>query len=163
MEETTNEVTEKNEVVEETKGTERQQKLFTQEEVDTIIKKRLGRVKEENSKELEEKQAKLSKEYETKESTLTKQLEEKEYALKQREIKVNCKEYLIKKNYPAELIDIISAESEENFIAKVEQLITLTQKQYVAPLADYESSGIKKQDDFFNTKHKPEGTIKDYD
>lgn len=160
MEEVTN--VEENVVVKEQQPKE--EKLFTQEEVDTIVKKRLGRVKEENSKELEEKENALVKQMEEKESNLTKQLEERENAIMQRETKLNCREYLMEQGYPMEMFDIIGYENVDDFKEKADKFHELLEKQNPrkgAPMANTEYNNFHDDSAFFNTKHEPRGKIKE--
>lgn len=94
----------------------------------------------------------------TEESELTtEQLQEKENFLNLRENKITCREYLIEKRLPAELIDIINTDNFEEFKEKVDKVTRLFNLRQVAPLASTEpcdySDDLKKA--FSEPKHNP--------
>lgn len=116
--------------------TEREEKTFTQEEVNRIIQKRLKERKEEQ-KALEDIATKTAE-------------------LEQREIKLECKEYLIEKGYPKELLDIISTSEVKNFKEKADMVHALmnSKESFVAPLASHEHYG-EHAGSFEKVKHVP--------
>lgn len=116
------------------------EKLFTQEQVNEIIKKRLGRQKEEETDEQE--------------------LKAREKELTARESKLSCKEYLIEKGYPAELLDVIDTSDVETFKNKADKAnnvyFRMQQAQNVAPLANLDNSNYDAvASAFVDTKHEP--------
>ena len=76
-------------------------KLFTQADVDRIVGDRLARVKRDKA------------------------TDERETALKAKEARLNCREFLFDKKYPAELLDILPTADVDTFKASVEQLVGL--------------------------------------
>lgn len=85
-------------------------KLFTQAEVNTIIGDRLQRVRKQCKAEFEaELQERIA------------ELETREAAIVQRENTVACREYLIEKGYPAELLEIIDTNNVEDFKGKADK------------------------------------------
>lgn len=98
MEKIENTQTEEQENIEEME--KKEEKKFTQKEVDEIVIKRLNREKSKNAEDLENLKIELNK---------------KENSLK-------CKEYLLNKNYPTELLDIIATDDTEKFIDNVEKI-----------------------------------------
>lgn len=114
------------------------EKLFTQEQVNEIVKKRLGRQKEENAniQELEARAAQLT----------------------ERENRLSCREYLLDKGYPVELLEIIDTSDVSKFMEKADKSNQLFggMNQEVAPLASTERvSG--SADKFPDTTHVPKG------
>ena len=77
------------------------EKLFTQADVDRIVGDRLARVKRDKA------------------------TDEREAALKARENRLDCREFLSDKKYPTELLDILPTADVEAFKASVEQLAGL--------------------------------------
>lgn len=77
-------------------------KMFTQEEVNKIVSERLARDREKRSTQQQE--------------------DERETALKARESKLDCREYLTEKKYPVELIDILDTYDVNKFKAVADQL-----------------------------------------
>lgn len=81
-------------------------KTFTQEDVNRIVSERLAREREK---------ALLTKDEPPKE-------DEREKALKAREAKLDCRDYLDSKKYPVELMDVLDISNVEKFKATVEKL-----------------------------------------
>lgn len=77
------------------------ERLFTQEELNRIVGDRLARAKRETD------------------------TDEREAALKAREARLDCREFLSDKKYPAELLDILPTADVDTFKASVEQLAGL--------------------------------------
>lgn len=77
------------------------EKLFTQADVDRIVGDRLARVKRDKA------------------------TDEREAALKARENRLDCREFLSDKKYPTKLLDILPTADVEAFKASVEQLAGL--------------------------------------
>ena len=136
------------EVVTETEGMgtdinnvqEPNEKLFTQEQVNEIIKKRL-----KGQKEIESSVQEMN----TRAAELT-----------ARESRLNCREYLMEKGYPAELLDIIDTSDVESFKNKADKASGVfesrLQSQFVAPLASTEPiMNDSVGSAFENTKHTP--------
>ena len=118
------------------------EKLFTQEQVNEIIKKRLR-----NQKEAE---------------ATMQEVNARNAELTARERRLNCREYLMEKGYPAELLDIIDTTDVEAFKNKADRASGVFENrqrsQFVAPLASTEpimKDEVKEA--FENTKHKPKG------
>lgn len=116
------------------------EKLFTQEQVNEIIKKRL-----KNQKEIESSMQEVN----TRTAELT-----------ARENRLSCREYLLEKGYPAELLDIIDTSDVDTFKNKADKASVVFESRqhsrFVAPLASTESimqGNISHA--FENTKHQP--------
>ncbi len=86
---------------------EKGKKLFTQEEVNEIVRKRLDRVKVEPREPSE--------------------AEKREADLKARESRMACREYLDKFSYPKELADIIDTSNPEEFSRRADAANKLIQ------------------------------------
>ena len=102
---------------------EEQEKRFTQEDVDRIIKERLKRNDE------------------VKEKATNEEFAAAKAALEQRENRLTCREYLLDKGYPAELIDIISTDDLSEFKKRTEKAVNVFgyhQEPCIAPLASTE-------------------------
>lgn len=110
MEEIKNTQIEEQENIEEME--KKEEKKFTQKEVDEIVRKRLNREKSKNADDLENLKIELNK---------------KENSLK-------CKEFLLNKNYPYELLDIIPTDDVEKFIDNVEKIQKYFEKNIEPPL-----------------------------
>lgn len=76
-------------------------RTFTQEEVNKIVSDRLARAKRETA------------------------TDEREAALRAKEARLDCREYLSDKKYPVELLDILSTADVEAFKGSVERLAGL--------------------------------------
>lgn len=116
-----------------------EEKMFTQEQVNEIIKKRLK---------------------EKKESEITSQeLEARAAELDARENRLKCREYLIERGYRADLLDIIDTSNAEEFGKKadaVSQLYGNTETD-VAPLASLDDFSGQSAAGFPDTTHVPKG------
>ena len=77
-------------------------KMFTQDEVNKIVSDRLARDRDKRSAQQQE--------------------DTKELALKARESKLDCREYLSEKKYPAELLDVLDTSDVEKFKAAADKL-----------------------------------------
>ena len=75
-------------------------KTFTQEEVNRIVSERLAREREKLPKD-----------------------DEREKALKAREARLDCRDYLDSKKYPAALLDVLDYSDEEKFKAAVDNMV----------------------------------------
>ena len=125
-------------------GAQSGEKLFTQKEVDEIIRIRLERER---------------KKYTPREPTET-ELREKKLA--ERENRVACKEYLSEYGYSPELIDIIDTSNPEEFKQKADKASQLIGSASPAaeeyePLAAGTACGDSIADAFKNTRHRPRG------
>lgn len=129
-----NSVEEKAETVDTSEKTE--EKLFTQSEVDKIIKKRLERMKRST---------------EPKENG---KLQEREIELSKRENLLNCKEYLFNNKLPLELVDIIDTGDTETFIKKVTLLERSSMIERTAPMYNRESGHQASKDPFKSVSHQ---------
>ncbi len=117
-------------------------KMFTQEEVNQIIKDRLDRER-----------AKAKPPEPTEE-------EKREQELTARENKLSCREYLVNSGHPAELLDILDTSDPNDFQRKAESLMKLFQT-----MPPYRPSGRKSHepssygggsnDGFGQIKHTP--------
>lgn len=125
---------------------EKQGKLFTQDEVNAIIKTRLERVKVD--------QAALDDIAEREQ-----QLEQKQAELAKRETAIDCRTYLQDKGYSIDLIDILDTSDIETFKAKADKIAGLMQKSNIAPLGSSEPRITNSMPDAFSLghKHKPRG------
>ncbi len=99
------------------------QRLFTQEEVNRIIKKRLETKKREqqNADDVIEER-------------VTQALAERTADLDSRERRLDCKAYLTENGYSSELLDIIDTSDVETFVIKVEALQGLIKNTAVYPV-----------------------------
>lgn len=77
------------------------EKMFSQEEVNRIVGERLARAKRETA------------------------TDEREAALRAKEARLDCREYLSDKKYPVELLDILDTADVESFKGNVERLAGL--------------------------------------
>ena len=115
-------------------------KMFTQEEVNQIIKDRLARER-----------AKSAPQEPTEE-------EKRRQEMDARENKLNCREYVQKFNLPAELLDLFDTSDFKNFTKKAELFQrALNRAMGPAPLADPEMyyRHLYGPTDFGSTKHTP--------
>lgn len=78
-------------------------KTFTQDEVNRIVSDRLAREREKQTQPPQE--------------------DEREKALKARETRLDCRDYLDSKKYPAELLDVLDSSNAERFKAAAESLM----------------------------------------
>lgn len=120
-------------------STDVNKKLFTQEQVNEIIRKRLERQKESSLNEEE--------------------LVRREKELDAREKAFECKKYLSLNGYPSELLDIIDTSDVEKFKEKADKASTafeiMDKQKYVAPLAMLDT--FKESGGFPDTTHEPKG------
>ena len=77
-------------------------KMFTQEDVNKIVSDRLARDREKRSAQQQE--------------------DAKELALRARESRLDCREYLSEKKYPAELLEVLDTADVEKFKAAADKL-----------------------------------------
>ena len=77
-------------------------KMFTQDEVNKIVSDRLARDREKRTEQQQD--------------------DTREQALKAREAKLDCREYLTEKKYPAELLDVLDTSDVEKFKAAADKL-----------------------------------------
>ena len=110
-----------------------EEKKFTQADVDRIVKERLARQKASREEEINsENKAKAE------------ELEGRELELSRKESRMNCREYLIEKDYPVELLDIFDTGDRKEFESKVEKAASIFAKlrrRNVPPLASTEGEG----------------------
>lgn len=129
---------------------EQKERLFTQEEVNNIVQKRLAARK----KEKEENQ-RTEEEYQDRE----KKVSEREKAVLLRENKVSCMEFLKKNNYPDDLIEILDNSDIEIFKKNAERLSVIygkTEKEKPKyPEYDAEPVMIERKTSFSTEKHTP--------
>ena len=103
------------------------EKLFTQEDVNRIIKERLDR---ERSKFAHQEQAAA---------------EDREKALASRESRLSCREFLMDRGYPAELVDLFDTSDPKEFGRKVEIASRVLGHNQPAPLRSHEpADGFSK-------------------
>lgn len=125
-----------------------QEKKFTQADVDRIIKDRLNRQK--------------ARDADTKDSeneTKAQELAGVENELKQRENRLNCKEYLLDNNLPVGLLDVIDTSDSKSFQERIEKVLKMLggRRGGIAPLASTEPP-MRDGDvsaAFKNPAHKP--------
>ena len=122
-----------------------QGKMFTQEQVNEIVKKRLAKVKQQEGTEPPE-------DYTAKAAELT-----------AKENRLSCREYLIEKRYPKELLDTIDTSDVEKFKEKADMLQSIYGKKNVQPFGSAEFDGYGdgpvKQAFSYGRKHKPDKRI----
>lgn len=116
------------------------EKMFSQDEVDKIIRERLKRAtgaaakkaEEEISVELKERVSEI----EAKEAEITKKEEE----LILQDSFLNCKAYVADKDCPADLLDVLDTSNFEDFKAKVDKLVDINwnRQDTIAPLKSTE-------------------------
>lgn len=103
-------------------------KLFTQKEVDEIVKKRLSRKEKNINGEVDKR--------------VSDELEKRSNAL-------DCKEYLIENNYPKDFMEIFENENIDNFKIKVDKVMALikaNKKEVVPPLKNPEIGRLYNDD-----------------
>lgn len=98
-------------------------KLFTQEELERIIKKRLKRV-----------EARTAEEHASDYSQRIADLDKRENDLKARESKLQCKEYILEKGYSADLAEILDISDFETFKEKADRLAEIYKKDASVPV-----------------------------
>lgn len=116
-----------------------EEKMFTQEQVNEIVRKRLK---------------------EKKESEITSQeLEARATELDARESRLKCREYLMEKGYKSDLLDILDTSNAEEFVKKADAVSQLyvNSKTDVAPLASLDDFSEKSTSSFPDTTHIPKG------
>lgn len=79
------------------------ERMFTQEEVNRIVSERLAREREKLTQQPKE--------------------DEREQALKAREARLDCREYLDTQGYPAALLDVLDSSDTAKFKAAVDKLV----------------------------------------
>ena len=125
------------------------EKLFTQAEVDRIVKERLKRVKVKAAEEQESESVKKAA-----------NLAQREADLNARETKLKCKEWLHDQGYSKDLLDILDLTDFETFKKKADKVVQLSagMKTKSAPVASESITGNDGAGDGFskeNSKHKP--------
>lgn len=113
-----------------------EEKLFSQAEVEEIIRKRLARGKID-SEELQQRETALTE----REAQLT----ELQQQVAQRESQINCKEYLQEKGYPLDYAEIIDTSDLEAFKTKADKAFQIVKDPTnLMPLASTESPPAKE-------------------
>lgn len=123
---------------EETEEAASQSKLFTQEEVNEIIRKRLSKVKKNEVSDSD---------LMTREKELTK-----------RESYLNCKEYLIRSGYDMDMIEIIDTSDFEKFIKKADLMnkkLGEREKKAAVPLRNPDPLIKESKFSILDDKHVP--------
>lgn len=100
------------------KGEQGAGKLFTQTEVDNIIRERLARERAKNSPQEPTEEEKRAKD------------------LSIRENRLSCREYVMENHLPAELLDVLDTSDHENFIKNAEKLSGLLREDKPAARGD---------------------------
>ena len=121
-----------------------QEKLFTQEEVNTIIRKRLERGAAKADPEQEER---------------LKELDQREAELNRKAMQLDCRSYLTEQGYDVDLLDVISADNLDDFKSKADKLsamITSKRNNYAAPLASYENHNVDPVEQAIKAAFSPE-------
>lgn len=142
-EENTN-INQKEKQTEQPRGDEKGEKLFTQEEVNKIVSERLKR-----QEKRDEKRDKNEAE---------KALEVREQELDSRGKKLDCKEYLLEKKYPLQILELIDTSDVEVFKEKADTIRKMiTDNRYTAPpVYTTEPSSYRNVGGFDSEfKHKP--------
>ena len=121
------------------------EKMFTQEQVNEIVKKRLAKVKQQEGTEPPE-------DYTAKVAELT-----------AKENRLNCREYLLQKKYPKELLETLDTSDVEKFKEKADMLQEIYGRKYPQPLGSAEFDGYGDgpvtQAFSYGKKHKPDKRI----
>lgn len=141
----------KEEVVKADEGKERseqnEEKLFTQEEVNNIVKKRLCERKKEKQN--------INEELEKRE----KAIEERESSVMLMENRVECREMVNEKEYPKKLLEILDTSDPEKFREQAEKLTDLYKQEKPKVYPGVERSNFTPHNSgvrpFADTKHKP--------
>ena len=134
-------------------STKNNEKLFTQEEVNNIVKKRLYERKKQDQQNTEGDYSKKEKNIEERESSVT-----------IRENRVTCREMVVENGYPKELLDILDTSDPEKFKDHAEKLSKLYRAESQNTNAPKVYPGVKPSNDHFyksettpfaNTRHIP--------
>lgn len=129
----------------------REEKLFTQEEVNKIVSKRLAKIKASEAQQAELK-------------TSAEDLAKREADLNARETKLSCREYVMTNGLPADLLEVLDTSDFKAFKEKAERLAETFSPGYpklkdsgeVVKGSHTESEAIKRA--FLERgKHKPKG------
>ena len=127
-----------------------EEKIFTQDEVNEIIRKRLR----ERKKEQEE-----GERYEEEIKTREKEITEREKELGLREVRMSCKEYLHENDYPEGLIEVLDTSDFKTFkekAGKIAEMYSGTLKNKGSyPGYEPEPEITVERKSFLNSKHKP--------
>lgn len=116
------------EAVQESDG--KNERLFTQEEVNQIIKKRLERRKEEVAETADQIQQRVDK-----------AIAERNADLDRRASRLDCQEYIVESGYPKELLDSIDTSDVEAFKQKADMMVRVfesRQARQIAPIGSFE-------------------------
>lgn len=119
------------------------ERMFTQDEVNQIVKERLKREKAKPDPELSQRESAIS---------------EREHALSQRESALSCREYLVQNGYPAEFMEILDTSNIDEFKKKADRAAELMVRKTASapPLRVYEDCrGDRIASAFTNTSHRP--------
>ena len=128
------------------KHEETQEKMFTRQQVNEIVRKRLSKSKElvtaitERENLLIEKERSISE----RENLLIEKensISERENILIEKQRHDTLKEYLMEKDYPIELLDILDSSNEENFKKTADEISTLFAYEEL-PLASHDHKCI---------------------
>ncbi len=127
------------------------ERLFTAEEVERIVKKRVKRIKAETMQSEESKA--LAEDLRKREAVIA----EREKDLKQRETKLGCQQYLFDNRYPMELLDLIDTTDLDQFIIKADKVQGLYKRDDLQPMANHDryNNGDDLKDAFKPQKHEP--------
>ena len=129
------------------------ERLFTQDEVNEIIRKRLFDRKKE-----QEKNRRTEEDYQKRENELV----DREKAVASRETRLSCMEYLKENNYPDELLDVLDTSDIEGFKENVEKISIAFNKSVrrMNPYPEYnpEPALSDNKTSFPNSKHIPKNS-----
>lgn len=125
-------------------GEQGTEKMFTQEEVNEIVRARLERERKKN---------------EPKKPT---EAELRERDLKARENRLECREYLARYGYPSELLDILDTSDTQKFKTTADDIhlliynkIRAERMQIEAPMASKEPTSVTVNSGFAKKAHVP--------
>lgn len=128
----------------------KEEHLFTQEEVNEIIRKRLYERKSEK-----EKNKCTEEDYQKREQDLS----DRESAMALRESRISCMEYIKKNNYPDELLEALDTSDFKTFKENAERISNaynrMKNNMRTAPLYVPEATISDKNKCFPNSKHVP--------
>lgn len=123
------------------------EKLFTQAELERIIKKRLKRV-----------EAKISDDQTSDYAQRVADLDRRESDLKARETRLQCKEYIMEKGYSADLTEILDISDFEAFKEKADRLAEI---YHVSDSRNFTSyPALKDAGEVKNTGTSPDAAIR---
>ena len=127
------------------------EKLFTQADVDRIVKERLKRSKAKAEEDFSEEINNRAKDLAAREETL----KGRESDMSAKESRLKCKEYLLDNHLPGDLLEILDTNDVETFKKKAEKVSRLTKTRRTAPIASSDNAEAAADGFSREVKHKP--------